>query len=137
MRTSDWSSDVCSSDLAFEQRGGAQRVLQLLRHGLGALRAECELAGGTGLVGVGDCDVVAGGHVSVRLCRGWACAGVASTAPRSEEHTSELQSLMRISYAVFCLKKKKKINEHYYTRSMDTVRTCEQQSRPHEQTQKR
>src|SRR3546814_2536616 len=29
--------------------------------------------------------------------------------PRSEEHTSELQSLMRISYAVFCLKKKKKI----------------------------
>src|SRR3546814_9047629 len=30
--------------------------------------------------------------------------------PRSEEHTSELQSLMRISYAVFCLKKKNKIN---------------------------
>src|SRR3546814_7502676 len=32
---------------------------------------------------------------------------VISNAPRSEEHTSELQSLMRISYAVFCLKKKK------------------------------
>src|SRR3546814_5270026 len=32
---------------------------------------------------------------------------IASSAPRSEEHTSELQSLMRISYAVFCLKKKK------------------------------
>src|SRR3546814_8371773 len=31
---------------------------------------------------------------------------------RSEEHTSELQSLMRISYAVFCLKKKKNKNEH-------------------------
>src|SRR3546814_4659022 len=31
---------------------------------------------------------------------------------RSEEHTSELQSLMRISYAVFCLKKKKKTNRH-------------------------
>src|SRR3546814_8151646 len=31
---------------------------------------------------------------------------------RSEEHTSELQSLMRISYAVFCLKKKKKNNKH-------------------------
>src|SRR3546814_6855655 len=31
---------------------------------------------------------------------------------RSEEHTSELQSLMRISYAVFCLKKQNKINEH-------------------------
>src|SRR3546814_5486575 len=32
---------------------------------------------------------------------------------RSEEHTSELQSLMRISYAVFCLKKKQKINNNY------------------------
>src|SRR3546814_4339811 len=37
------------------------------------------------------------------LCR--FCFG--ATMPRSEEHTSELQSLMRISYAVFCLKKKK------------------------------
>src|SRR3546814_8977349 len=34
---------------------------------------------------------------------------------RSEEHTSELQSLMRISYAVFCLKKKKKLNTNYIT----------------------
>src|SRR3546814_6779175 len=34
---------------------------------------------------------------------------------RSEEHTSELQSLMRISYAVFCLKKKKDTNQHDYT----------------------
>src|SRR3546814_6873796 len=40
-------------------------------------------------------------RADVRLCR--VCAG---TARRSEEHTSELQSLMRISYAVFCLKKK-------------------------------
>src|SRR3546814_1174531 len=38
---------------------------------------------------------------------GWACTG----AGRSEEHTSELQSLMRISYAVFCLKKKKKTHK--------------------------
>src|SRR3546814_21041901 len=105
MRIRDWSSDVCSSDLdrrcrvggaeggidlvwvilrrapAFEQRGGAQCVLQPPCHGLGALRAECELAGGTGLVGVGDGDVVAGGHVFVRLCRGSACAGVYSAAP--------------------------------------------------------
>src|SRR3546814_4534570 len=37
-------------------------------------------------------------------------------SPRSEEHTSELQSLMRISYAVFCLKKKNKtIQNHYNT----------------------
>src|SRR3546814_8476570 len=38
-----------------------------------------------------------------------ACAG--TWAGRSEEHTSELQSLMRISYAVFCLKKKRTYNE--------------------------
>src|SRR3546814_3108387 len=38
---------------------------------------------------------------------------------RSEEHTSELQSLMRISYAVFCLKKKNKNKQHTYTRIND------------------
>src|SRR3546814_9559729 len=38
-------------------------------------------------------------------------AGTALTSLRSEEHTSELQSLMRISYAVFCLKKKNRYNE--------------------------
>src|SRR3546814_2283822 len=37
---------------------------------------------------------------------------LAMGADRSEEHTSELQSLMRISYAVFCLKKKKRITTH-------------------------
>src|SRR3546814_1224952 len=40
---------------------------------------------------------------------------IASAASRSEEHTSELQSLMRISYAVFCLKKKKKPKLNYNT----------------------
>src|SRR3546814_9681975 len=39
---------------------------------------------------------------------------------RSEEHTSELQSLMRISYAVFCLKKKKNITHTYYTHRRQT-----------------
>src|SRR3546814_3727312 len=38
-------------------------------------------------------------------------------APRSEEHTSELQSLMRISYAVFCLKKKKQQTRHKHLNS--------------------
>src|SRR3546814_2517117 len=44
----------------------------------------------------------------------WASAAAAERRadPRSEEHTSELQSLMRISYAVFCLKKKKPRNKH-------------------------
>src|SRR3546814_1618112 len=41
-------------------------------------------------------------------------------AKRSEEHTSELQSLMRISYAVFCLKKKTKINKHKNTQEKRT-----------------
>src|SRR3546814_18358621 len=40
-------------------------------------------------------------------CRPLAAASLRPSAPRSEEHTSELQSLMRISYAVFCLKKKR------------------------------
>src|SRR3546814_10625967 len=43
---------------------------------------------------------------------------------RSEEHTSELQSLMRISYAVFCLKKKKKKqNKESYTQTLPNTRT--------------
>src|SRR3546814_3636480 len=43
------------------------------------------------------------------------CADTATNCERSEEHTSELQSLMRISYAVFCLKKKNNTNNHQYT----------------------
>src|SRR3546814_7987355 len=53
---------------------------------------------------------------------GGSCAGVASR--RSEEHTSELQSLMRISYAVFCLKKKNiSINTQYpnHTNNITTI----------------
>src|SRR3546814_4410668 len=46
-------------------------------------------------------------HLLIWLQRYFECVPLMS---RSEEHTSELQSLMRISYAVFCLKKKKKIN---------------------------
>src|SRR3546814_3043475 len=42
--------------------------------------------------------------------------GQGGTGPRSEEHTSELQSLMRISYAVFCLKKKTHTQEHMNTK---------------------
>src|SRR3546814_1788378 len=41
-------------------------------------------------------------------------ANAPTSEPRSEEHTSELQSLMRISYAVFCLKKKNTIYKHKY-----------------------
>src|SRR3546814_2850303 len=52
-----------------------------------------------------------------RACHGYPCLwplfhARAQRAARSEEHTSELQSLMRISYAVFCLKKKNKQSEY-------------------------
>src|SRR3546814_2754675 len=45
------------------------------------------------------------------------CTFVLKASPRSEEHTSELQSLMRISYAVFCLKKKSSYAHNYTIRS--------------------
>src|SRR3546814_6425324 len=45
------------------------------------------------------------------------CRSAPSRRPRSEEHTSELQSLMRSSFAVFCLKKKKDQSQHYIERS--------------------
>src|SRR3546814_1951479 len=45
-----------------------------------------------------------------RAMRGRAATGATATTARSEEHTSELQSLMRISYAVFCLKTKNKLS---------------------------
>src|SRR3546814_7173748 len=59
---------------------------------------------------------IGGFHDASRGCAAWSCPNTAydgsersrrPTSCRSEEHTSELQSLMRISYAVFCLKKKK------------------------------
>src|SRR3546814_1317614 len=56
----------------------------------------------------------------VRLGAAWAVAGGGRPCLRSEEHTSELQSLMRISYAVFCLKKKKYttyVNAYHRNRS--------------------
>src|SRR3546814_2543434 len=52
----------------------------------------------------------------------WLVWNASASAPRSEEHTSELQSLMRISYAVFCLKKKT-------THSKNTVTSTHQESR--------
>src|SRR3546814_3066853 len=125
MRISDWSSDVCSSDLVAEQaRRFAEafdRILdqlgiipvaglhrqQLLQH-LGleiadlALHVDvAELVAFTLLHHIGDDEVLL---VARQLGH-----------RRSEEHTSELQSLMHTSYAVFCLKKNKIINStHTY-----------------------
>src|SRR3546814_5662311 len=124
MRISDWSSDVCSSDLDrhASARGAGHTVFQCKRQGV-----ELDLEAANSVLD----------HAAVFLCDDsrprWRMAslsrgGTATTMPcarrchrsshlslsasrfalgRSEEHTSELQSLMRTSYAVFCLKKKK------------------------------
>src|SRR3546814_947389 len=107
MRISDWSSDVCSSDLAEADRAfAAGRIFGARHFGWGAVDIVLE-------------DVVEHPHhvldkalVAVPFVPGFEIeAGEAADcgAIRSEEHTSELQSLMRISYAVFCVKKKKAI----------------------------
>src|SRR3546814_8747722 len=82
MRISDWSSDVCSSDL-WGNTGGADRWCFHWCH-VARMNRGLQKRPGTG---------------SVARC-------VHARQTRSEEHTSELQSLMRISYAVFCLKNK-------------------------------
>src|SRR3546814_4987136 len=92
MRISDWSSDVCSSDLR-------QRALEIVEFGIFEARQQrIEAVAQLGLVGRRDRPDRAAVERHVERDQ---------VMPlRSEEHTSELQSLMRISYAVFCLKKK-------------------------------
>src|SRR3546814_4522114 len=114
MRISDWSSDVCSSDLADQAAVAGRRVVR----GIG-LRAAGAVAGaGAERRGRGPprrrprCLAAGGGSAATSLRPCLDPARLAALRPRlpagrSEEHTSELQSLMRISYAVFCLKKKK------------------------------
>src|SRR3546814_10740674 len=125
MRMSDWSSDGCSSDL----RAGAF-VLYADHDAVGPLEildgrafaqefgvgGDGELRVGIGFAddavdlvsradrdgGLGD-DAGEAAEVGRDLLRGG--IDIAKVGMRSEEHTSELQSLMRISYAVFCLKK--------------------------------
>src|SRR3546814_3985804 len=110
MRISDWSSDVCSSDLL---EAAFQHCDPLRPCGLGIGLAWRGLAGE--LPACQRREKVQMRAISVErrdVTQGRAaCAlkllGVTLRDLRSEEHTSELQSLMRISYAVFCLKKKK------------------------------
>src|SRR3546814_9421671 len=113
MRISDWSSDVCSSDLVevSEQRaaGDVPHGDAIGRHGTGQ---SLEVAGK--LVEPAQHRGAPARHRLRRALRlratafhGHGESGVRhALGQRSEEHTSELQSLMRISYAVFCLQKK-------------------------------
>src|SRR3546814_8894954 len=117
MRISDWSSDVCSSDLGAELIVLA-RYMQVLSDSFcslmsgriinihhsflpsfkGANPYKQAFARGVKLIGA------TAHYVTADLDEG---PIIEQDTIRSEEHTSELQSLMRISYAVFCLKKKK------------------------------
>src|SRR3546814_9065716 len=108
MRISDWSSDVCSSDLLGQRLG---RLVGLHRGARGEhLRAAPAADAAAGAIG--PALLLAQRHVQARG-KGSAQHRVEGFArDRSEEHTSELQSLMRISYAVFCLKKKNKQNRY-------------------------
>src|SRR3546814_3064097 len=100
MRISDWSSDVCSSDLCWH----------ILRH---LARIDEDRGNWPLFQNSGDIRV----HLRMIEKRQRKCTPTRQTAQtrqrpgniaqdRSEEHTSELQSLMRISYAVFCSQKK-------------------------------
>src|SRR3546814_3479059 len=104
MRISDWSSDVCSSDL--RPHG---RCVQFIERPGGVHLLANDIAGPSATFGIEHHGCEGGENIAD------AVAGVRWTAGRrrggrrlhgrSEEHTSELQSLMRISYAVFCLTK--------------------------------
>src|SRR3546814_9603399 len=98
MRISDWSSDVCSSDLyRYDDR------MEIIP----------DRAGSVAIVDIGgrttDCVVINDWRIE-HSRSGTEMVGVLDVCDklRSEEHTSELQSLMRNSYAVFCLKQKNK-----------------------------
>src|SRR3546814_9455238 len=102
MRISDWSSDVCSSDL---------NAVDEVRLHLGQLLLAEPIPVGNVVYGYHATDSKQRkqerGHHEFHDAPG-AVTVVGMQRKRSEEHTSELQSLMRISYAVFCLKKKKR-----------------------------
>src|SRR3546814_4135625 len=130
MRISDWSSDVCSSDLGFTQiaQEGSQ-FLHMLNHLVG--NRDIEPPRRITPTGIPRDDANARLPIDTGMARGQQINGCGHLAiilepmlsdveamhlnrsprpmlpgqgMRSEEHTSELQSLMRISYAVFCLK---------------------------------
>src|SRR3546814_3202965 len=131
MRISDWSSDVCSSDrLVAVFRGKILHGLgidvgrvadnkpvlamrQLLEE-VAAVRGDASVEAKLFDIDIGDCQRLLRDvdRIDLRVFKGQGRQYGQAPRPgaqiqRSEEHTSELQSLMRISYAVFCLKKKK------------------------------
>src|SRR3546814_2080760 len=126
MRISDWSSDVCSSDLIHERvvaellkTGGVEADYLALDENARIALLRKELATNRPLSGrfaeyseetTSELDII-NAAADAHRAYGPQCI----TVYRSEEHTYELQSLMRISYAVFCLKTKKEWTRTPYT----------------------
>src|SRR3546814_4145977 len=109
MRISDWSSDVCSSDLLLANRRTAAHIARQLH------AAPCRLHFRLAIKRVEQGVKLLIAAFAIEQCgQSFVCHAMhlenLNIPLRSEEHTSELQSLMRISYAVFCLKKKKNKN---------------------------
>src|SRR3546814_5267286 len=104
MRISDWSSDVCSSDLPRLPRLVSERISPepTCRERCNVVASQAHLQD---LLFPAETVPNQGSFFLFGLDQ--SLSHSAHLARRSEEHTSELQSLMRISYAVFCLKKKK------------------------------
>src|SRR3546814_10472005 len=125
MRISDWSSDVCSSDLAspistesqaaFAPPPIEQVVAAIKEHKPDLVfAAHVETASGIMLPEDYMRQVAAAVHA----------VGGLFVLDRSEEHTSELQSLMRNSYAVFCLKKKRLVKITYPCNTIGLAGAC-------------
>src|SRR3546814_7293573 len=113
MRISDWSSDVCSSDLIYDSCAPTSADPLCFQPGANISRwgyyQNVSRAEAQGFEVQAAAQLIDG--LSIDGNYSWTLAedrspGSENLGKRSEEHTSELQSLMRISYAVFCLKKK-------------------------------
>src|SRR3546814_3845810 len=102
MRISDWSSDLCSSDLNEHRHDEAKIGLDVWCRCNG-----CRCKIGDEMKDGAEDHEIAKRHAHQEQ-QGAGSDKRQGQLLRSEEHTSELQSLMRISYAVFCLKKKNK-----------------------------
>src|SRR3546814_10453373 len=115
MRISDWSSDVCPSDLvrALAQRSAdaAKDIKELIGTSSGQVTSGVDLVGRTGqtldhiVMRISEVRSLVT-EISATTESQAANLQQVNSAVRSEEHTSELHTLMRSSYAVFCLKKK-------------------------------